>query len=132
MKKYVSLAWIVFGMVGCGLAEEKPNVVFILLDEKKYIPVERLQVIKSEVPVKPGQESHLKCKVFPANATRNGVIWESSNPEVAMVDKFGVLHARKTGEVMISVYSWDDANPSAKNDGPEYLGKASPALYKYR
>lgn len=92
-----------------------------LLETKKYVPVERLQVIKSEVPVKPGQTSQLTCKVYPANATRNGIIWESSNPDIATVDKFGVLHALKKGAVTVHAYSWDDANPSATGQGPAYI-----------
>lgn len=31
------------------------------------------------------------------------------DPEIATIDKFGVLHAHKAGEVSVKVYSWDDA-----------------------
>ncbi|WP_168442726.1 hypothetical protein [Pontiella desulfatans] len=48
------------------------------------------------------------------------MIWASGNPEIATVDKFGVLHAHQAGEVIINTYSWDDANPSAKNEGETY------------
>lgn len=92
-----------------------------LFDEHKYVPVNRLQIIKSEVPVRPGQSQELSCKIYPPNATRNGVIWETSDPEVATVDKFGVLTARKKGAVTVNAYSWDDAAPSASSKGPAYL-----------
>ncbi|MEM6885460.1 MAG: sulfatase-like hydrolase/transferase [Verrucomicrobiota bacterium] len=91
-----------------------------LLDEHKHVPVERLQIIKSEASLRVGHTQQLTCIVYPSNATRNNVIWQSSNPAVASVDKFGVLHAHKTGEVQISVYSWDDANPAASGEGPEF------------
>jgi uncharacterized protein YjdB len=41
------------------------------------------------------------------------VIWESNDPTVAMVDKFGNVTARQTGNVTISLYSWDDERPAA-------------------
>ncbi|QBG46461.1 hypothetical protein EGM51_03270 [Verrucomicrobia bacterium S94] len=92
-----------------------------VLDQHKYVPVERLQIIKCEVPVRPGRKSRLSCKVYPSNAMRNGVIWESTDPEIAAVDKFGVLHAHQPGKVKVNAYSWDDAKPSAKNEGETYL-----------
>jgi len=92
-----------------------------LLQQHRYVPVESLKIIKGEAPVRAGHEHQLKCEVYPANATRNGVIWESADPAVATVDKFGVLHAHKAGEVTVNAYSWDDANPSANNEGVTYL-----------
>ncbi|MDF7825925.1 sulfatase-like hydrolase/transferase [Pontiellaceae bacterium B12227] len=92
-----------------------------LFAEHKYVPVERLQIHKGEAPIRAGREHQLKCSVYPANATRNGMIWETSDPAVATVDKFGVLHAHKPGAITVKAYSWDDANPSAKNEGETYL-----------
>lgn len=91
------------------------------LEEKKYVPVDHLQIIKSEVPVRCGQSQKMTCRVYPPDATRNGVIWESSDPAIATIDKFGVLHAHKKGDVTVNAYSWDDADPSSKNEGPAYL-----------
>lgn len=91
------------------------------LDEHTYIPVKRLEIRKEEAPVQVGQSRGLTCRIFPANATRTGLIWETSDPEVATIDKFGVLDAHKRGEVVVRAYSWDDANPSAKNNGPAYV-----------
>lgn len=86
-----------------------------VIEANKYVPVKSLEVIKGEVPFAVGQSQKLKCKVYPENATRNGVIWESSNPDVASVDKFGEVTVHKKGEVTIRVYSWDDAYPLAAN-----------------
>lgn len=91
-----------------------------LLEAKKYVPVEGLQIIKSEAPLRAGYTQKLQCRITPANATRNNVIWETSDPENATIDKFGVLHALKAGEVTVNVYSWDDANPRANKQVPEY------------
>lgn len=127
VKKPVPQKWNRYRYAGLDLNQLSPEQQAAydrlgkLLDDKKYVPVTRLQVSKSEVPVRPGQSHQLSCTVYPPNATRNGVIWESSDPAIASVDKFGVLHAHKTGEVKVNAYSWDDANPSAKNEGVTYL-----------
>ena len=60
-----------------------------------------------------GEEEELDHKVIPSNATRNNVIWESSNPKIASVDKFGEVTAHSRGNVTITLYSWDDAWPVA-------------------
>ncbi len=89
-----------------------------LLAEKAYVAVERLQVVKSEMPMRAGQSQQLTCKIYPSNATRNNVVWETSDPSIATIDKFGVLKSHKPGEVTVTAYSWDDANPNSKNVGP--------------
>ena len=91
-----------------------------VLEAKKYVPVKGLQVVKIEAPLRVGKSTTLECRVYPARATRQGLIWESSNAEIATVDKFGEVTAHKPGEVTISVYSWDDANPLAANTKDAY------------
>lgn len=91
-----------------------------VLDEKHYVAVDRLAVRKSEVPVKAGDSSQLDYKVYPANASRQSVIWESSDPSIATIDKFGKLTAHKAGEVTVSAYSWDDAYPLAAMEKVTY------------
>jgi uncharacterized protein YjdB len=41
------------------------------------------------------------------------IIWESSDPRIASVDKFGQLVARNTGRVDIRLYTWDAVRPLA-------------------
>jgi uncharacterized protein YjdB len=79
-----------------------------------------MEVVKKEFPLQPGQSTALECRVFPNNATRRGVIWESDNPAVATVDKFGTLTAHKAGGAVITVYSWHDAMPLASNQPETY------------
>ena len=91
-----------------------------VLEKKKYRPVEKLQIVKGEEPLRPGQSKQLECRVYPENASRRSVIWESDNPEVATVDKFGTVQAHRKGEAKITVYSWDDAYPVANPKKDEY------------
>ncbi|AWB67537.1 sulfatase [Saccharobesus litoralis] len=65
--------------------------------------------------LKVGQTVDLTYQVKPYNAKRQGVIWQSSHPEVASVDKFGRVTAHKAGSTEITIYSWDDAYPLAAN-----------------
>ncbi|MBB6429809.1 sulfatase-like hydrolase/transferase [Algisphaera agarilytica] len=91
------------------------------LDEKAYVPVKSLKIAAPSQAVSRGQTIDLTCAVIPANATRNNVIWESSNPKIASIDKFGTVTGHKTGSVTITVYSWDDANPVANPNMTEFL-----------
>ncbi|MGC6424855.1 MAG: sulfatase-like hydrolase/transferase [Lentimonas sp.] len=92
-----------------------------ILKQHAYVPVEGLEIRKTEAPLRPGSQEQLTCRLVPDNATRNGVVWVSSDPRIASVDKFGVVTAHKKGEVEISVYSWDDANPMANNPKQDFL-----------
>ncbi len=80
-----------------------------------YVPVDELQIIAKTQRLKVGEKTVLTCRVMPENATRFGTIWESSNPDVASIDKFGEVTAHQKGDVTIKVFSWDDAYPAAAN-----------------
>jgi arylsulfatase A-like enzyme len=86
-----------------------------VLEANRFVPVQGLKIIRSEAPVRVGDSRALACRIVPAGATRRSVIWESSDPTVATIDKFGTLTAHKPGEVTVRVYSWDDAYPVASN-----------------
>lgn len=91
-----------------------------VIDSHKYVAVEDLKIIAETNNLKPGESTQLKCEVIPSNATRFGTIWESSNPDIASIDKFGELSAHQEGEVIIRVFSWDDAYPVASNRDSTY------------
>lgn len=58
-----------------------------------------------------GQKTDLDVILNPIDVTMNNVIWESSDPSIATIDKFGVVTAKKIGKTTITVYSWDTAKP---------------------
>lgn len=92
-----------------------------VLQQNAYVPVSGLSVKRVEASLRPGMTEALHCRVSPSNATRQGLVWISSDPSVATVDKFGVVTAHKRGQVSITAYSWDDAIPLANPSSPEYL-----------
>ncbi|MGJ8640055.1 MAG: sulfatase-like hydrolase/transferase [Opitutaceae bacterium] len=91
-----------------------------LLQRHAYIPATGLAVQRVEASLRPGMTEQLQSRITPANATRQGIIWKSSNPSIATVDKFGLLTAHKPGKVTISAYSWDDAYPMANKADVEF------------
>ena len=125
-KKKVPKAWNKWHYSGLEIdkltAEQKTGYAELgrVLEKKAYVPVTGLEVFKGEIPLRNGKTIELKTRVFPADATRKGIVWESSDPEVATVDKFGVVTAHKRGEVTITAYSWDDARPLANNNPEEF------------
>lgn len=92
-----------------------------VLEENRYVSVERLQIEKNETPLRIGQTQKLRCRIFPENATRRNVIWESSDVSVATIDKFGAVTAYKPGKFKITAYSWDDAYPISANAQKTFL-----------
>ena len=85
-----------------------------------HVPVTELTIEVSVHRVTVGQAMALQCEIQPARATRRNVIWESSHPEIAPVDKFGRLIGHRPGKIRITVYSWDDAFPTAARLDPTY------------
>lgn len=91
-----------------------------LIETHAYVPVRGLEATCAESSVAVGGSLRLTCRVEPAGATRKGVVWESSDPKVATIDKFGRLTTHAPGTVRVSVYSWDDAFPIAAGSAPAY------------
>jgi arylsulfatase A len=84
-----------------------------VLIKNAYRPVSAVKIVAPRSRVKINESIALQKLISPQNASMRSVIWESSDPTVAMVDKFGNVTARQTGNVTISLYSWDDERPVA-------------------
>lgn len=85
-----------------------------VLAEKAYTPVKALDIFPARVePLRVGARQPLVCHITPSDATKNNVVWVSSDSSVASIDKFGEVTAHKPGTVDITVYSWDDADVMA-------------------
>ena len=89
----------------------------------EYIPVEKLKITCDSQTLEKGESSSLQCAVTPGNATRKNVLWESDNPAVASINKFGEVTAHAPGSATITVYSWDDARPLAANEPETFIRK---------
>lgn len=70
-------------------------------------PVNKIKLNKSEVTVKTGKTTKLTGTVTPANASEKGVVWSSSNKNVATVNASGVVTGVKSGTVTITAKAAD-------------------------
>lgn len=84
-----------------------------VLESNAYRPVSAVKIVAPPSRLKINESIVLQKLISPQNATMRSVIWESSDPGIARVDKFGNVTARRTGDVAISLYSWDDERPVA-------------------
>ncbi|EWH08959.1 sulfatase [Catenovulum agarivorans DS-2] len=91
-----------------------------VLDQHQMVRVTGLKLIAPKNQLSVGDSIQLQAQVLPENATRKGVVWESSDPSVATVDKFGQLVAHKAGQVTVRIFSWDDAYPVSANRQQTY------------
>ncbi|MDP4624546.1 MAG: sulfatase-like hydrolase/transferase [Opitutales bacterium] len=92
-----------------------------VINSHKTIPLKSLKITPTEATLSKSKSVSLKATLTPANATRNNVIWESSDPSIASIDKFGTLTAHQSGTVKINLYSWQDAHPTANNEPVTYF-----------
>lgn len=84
-----------------------------VLESNAYRPVSAVKIVAPRSRLKINESIFLQKLISPQDATMRSVIWESSDPEIARVDKFGNVTARQPGVVTISLYSWDDERPVA-------------------
>lgn len=107
-----------------GLAEEQKeayNRLGEVLEKNKLVAVEGLKIKAPTSKIVTGETYQLHCDISPSNATRRNVIWESSDPAVLHVNKFGEVTALAKGTATIRIFSWDDARPLSKNLEETYL-----------
>lgn len=82
------------------------------IDEKSdnavnIIPATAIEVVTPDENLQVGQSVKLNIQSTPTNANNPIVVWESSNPEVAIVTSDGIVYAEKIGEVDIIATSID-------------------------
>ena len=68
--------------------------------------VKGVSLTPSTLNLKVGETGTLTATVTPSNATDTGVIWKSSNPEVATIN-YGTVTAKSNGTTVITVTTYD-------------------------
>lgn len=77
------------------------------------VPVSSVELDRNRLSLAVGEDDMLEAIVLPENATNRSVSWSSSNPAVAVVDKYGVIDAVGRGKAIITVVSRDGTNKEA-------------------
>ena len=84
-----------------------------VIDQNACRPVAGLEIVSPANQLRVHESIQLRARICPEDATMRGVVWESSDPAVAAVDKFGTVSALQPGTVTITICPWDDARPVA-------------------
>lgn len=71
------------------------------------VPVTGVKLDKTELTLDKGDTAKLTATITPAEATEKGVLWNSTNNQVATVDENGVVKAISAGTVTITVITKD-------------------------
>ena len=100
-----------------GKAHSSCNIIVI-------VPVQKVQVDIDNITLVRGQEHRLNAMVLPEDATDKTIIWNTSNPEVAVVEN-GIVKAVGVGDATITATSHDRQNSSTctvKVENSEIIG----------
>lgn len=85
-------------------SESNPQVCQICeVTLKTYRPVKEIFLIPSSVKIAKGEGLQLMHSFNPDNPTYVDVTYKSENPQIATVDKFGYVKARKVGKTRIVI-----------------------------
>ena len=73
----------------------------------RIVNVSQIKLNYATVKMLKGSSFKLTATVLPANATRKGIIWSTSAPEVASIDSTGAITAKIAGSTVITATSTD-------------------------
>lgn len=79
------------------------------------IPVEKVSFASSTYQMKKTDSLKLEIKIEPANATNKNVYYTSSNESIATVNQYGIVTAKKSGSVEITVTTKDGGHKHTTN-----------------
>jgi len=71
------------------------------------LKVESISLNQSDISLLVGAEYALKATITPGNATDRRASWSSSDTNIATVDTYGKVSAKKEGEATITVTTLD-------------------------
>ena len=84
---------------------EDKSSLRVTLTSSGPIAVQRIELNHEELILKIAESAQLIATVLPRNATNKGVIWTSSNEQVATVSESGRVQALKAGNAVITAIS---------------------------
>jgi arylsulfatase A-like enzyme len=125
--RVVKKKWKLLRYSGLNLAQldEQQKSAYLqlgqILDNHKLVRVESLAIEAPKTTLSVGETISIDAVVLPKTAQRQGIVWESSDPSIASINKFGELSAHRAGKVQISIFSWDDAQPLSANKAQTFV-----------
>lgn len=77
------------------------------LADAQTVPVKEIIALDESIKIDVGQEFELSYKVIPADADNKRVEFESVNPNIAAVDKYGTVLGKSVGSTRVKITSED-------------------------
>ena len=104
-----------YGVINPTLVEMLQQTVYEVVFNHPYsgttladiVPVTGVALDKTELDMKVFNRAQLKASIEPANASKKGIIWNSSNPGVVMTDQTGKITSLSAGTAIITATSLD-------------------------
>lgn len=94
--------------------QEKEVTGDVVIEAVAIVKVTDITLTPTEAKLEEGQKVNLTAKVIPDNATEQGLVWSSSNPQVATVSQAGEVEAIRRGTCKITVKSLEDGSSVEK------------------
>ncbi|MSU00254.1 Ig-like domain-containing protein [Tissierella pigra] len=84
-------------------------IINIMFEEREFadINVSKVELETKSLTLKVGEKEALGFRIYPWNATNKNVIWKSSNENIALVDKEGIVTGVSAGESIITIITED-------------------------
>ena len=95
-------------------SEDNPEIME-LCNITIEVPVSTVALDEKEVTMYVGQSKRLSYSVLPINASKTGVAWTSTKPNIASVDAAGRVTARQVGSTVIMLKTLDGGHTAYSN-----------------
>ena len=86
--------------------EKKVNVEVTFSKEK----IQEIRIKENNITLNKNKNIQLNLIIVPGSANTNNLVWNSSNPEVAIVDNYGKVTTKKEGYTVVSVTTPEGLN----------------------
>ena len=95
-------------LVEGNLIIQSDGISRIEFEESSVVRVEKIILDQKFLEIMEGEQKTLKKTIIPSNSSNQTVQWKSSKPEVAIINKDGVVTAISEGKAIITVTTEDD------------------------
>ncbi|MDE6480978.1 MAG: C10 family peptidase [Muribaculaceae bacterium] len=104
----VDITYSVFGHEHFLHTRYTPEFHSQMVAENLNLPVTQIEISSTELSIKINEEVRLEAFVYPDYALEKGIIWSSSDNDIASVSQDGIVTGLSSGSVVITAQSFDN------------------------